>query len=240
VKLRILPLLLEVWRAYLRHWRLLVPLALVVLLPQAVGDAVFGDLEVDGIHNAEDIVRVLGIPISAAINLGGEALYAGILAAVVVQWRASDQVPSLRATARRIPYGRLVAIDLLLAIGTAVGLILLVVPGVLIFTYLLISPALVEIQRLTIREAVTRSIELVRGNFWRVLGVAVVVLVATDAIGTVLESPIHGLHGEIAFNLLIEAVLEPFQGLATVLLALALMEIHGHTPGPQAASDPSD
>jgi hypothetical protein len=230
VTLRILPLLREVGVAYASHWKLLVPLALVVLLPQAVGDALFGDVELDGVHDAGDVVKLAGIPISLGINLGGEALYAGILAAIVVQWRAGNPTPDLRATARNISYGRLIVLDLLLAAGTALGLILLVVPGVLVFTYLLISPTLIEIEGIRIREAIERSIDLVRGSFWRVLGVSVAVLVASDAIGTALESPLHGLHGEVAFNLLIEAVLEPFQGLTTVLLALALMKLRGQSP----------
>jgi hypothetical protein len=230
VKLRILPLLREVGVAYASHWRLLVPLALVVLLPQAIGDALFGDIELDGVHDAGDAVKLAGLPISIAINLGGEALYAGIVAAIVVQWRAGNPTPDLRATAGNIAYGRLIVLDLILAAGTALGLILLIVPGVLVYTYLLISPTLIEIEGVTIREAVERSIALVRGSFWRVLGIAAAVLIGTDTIGTALESPLHGFEGEAVFNLLIEAMLEPFQGLTTVLLALALMSLHGQTP----------
>jgi hypothetical protein len=57
-----------------------------------------------------------------------------------------------------------------------------------------------------------------------------VALAGTEAIGTALESPLHGLHGEVVFNLLVEAALEPVQGLTTVLLALALMDLHGQSP----------
>jgi hypothetical protein len=230
VKLRILPLLREVGVAYARHWKLLVPLALLVLLPQAVGDALFGDIELDGVHDAGDIVKLAGLPISLAINLGGEALYAGIIAAVVVRWRAGEETPDLRVAARRIAYGRLIVLDLMLAAGTALGLVLLVVPGVLIFTYLLISPTLIEIEGIRIREAIERSVALVHGSFWRVLALAGVALAGTEAIGTALESPLHGLHGEVVFNLLVEAALEPVQGLTTVLLALALMDLHGQSP----------
>ena len=75
-----------------------------------------------------------------------------------------------------------------------------------------------------------------RGNFWRVLVFAFVVLVLTDAVTVALESPIHGLEGELLFNLAIEAALEPFQGLATVLLALALMDLHGYRIGAGSAA----
>ena len=72
-----------------------------------------------------------------------------------------------------------------------------------------------------------QSVRLVRGNFWRVLIFTFRVLAITDTAATLLESPVHGLHGELVFNLLIEAVVEPFQGLTTVFLALALLEL-GH------------
>jgi hypothetical protein len=136
----------------------------------------------------------------------------------------------VRELLRDIPYRRLIAIDVLFAVGTALGFTLLIVPGVIVFTYLLTSPALVEIQNLTIRGALQRSVELVRGNFWRVLAVAATVLIVSDAVTTVLEAPVHGLAMESLFNLAIEAALEPVQALATVLLALALIRLHGEEP----------
>ena len=59
---------------------------------------------------------------------------------------------------------------------------------------------------------------------------SMVVLLGTDAVGTLLESPLHGLSGELAFNIAIEAALEPFQGVTTVLLALALLDLRGRGP----------
>ena len=228
--LRLRPLLRDIPRVYAHHWRLLVPLALVVLLPQAIADATLGDIEVERVHTAADVLKLASVPLALGINLGGEALYAGIVAAAVVRWRRGERLRDLHGVARSIPYGRLVVIDVLLAIGIAVGFVLLIVPGALVLTYLAISPALIEINRLTIREAVAKSIELVRGNFWPVFALLASVIVATDSVGTALESPLHGVEGEVAFNLATEAALEPFQGLATVLLALALLDLRGEGP----------
>lgn len=219
-------MLRDVFRAYLRHWRLLVPLSVVVLLPQAAADAAFGDIEIDGVHDLGDLVKLLSFPLAVAINLSGEALFAGILAATVVEWRAGRERAGVREIVPTIPIGRLIAIDLILALGTAMGITLLIVPGVVFYTYLVISPTFVEIEHRSIRAALRRSIELVQGNFWRVLGVSVLFLVATDAVGTALEAPFHALPLATAFNIGIEAVLEPFQGLATVMTALALIEVH--------------
>lgn len=230
-RLRLAPIGRDVLRVYGRHWRLLVPLAVLVLLPQGVGDALVGVIEVDRIESVADVAKITTIPATAAINLGGEALYAGIVSAVVVHWRRGEPLPGVRRVAREIPVKRLIAIDLILAIGAGIGFALLVVPGVLFFTYFAISPALVEMRReLTVGDALALSIRLVRGNFWRVLALFVTVLVLTDTATTILESPLHGVEGEVVLNTAVHAALEPFQGLATVLLAAALLDLSGKSP----------
>lgn len=226
-KLKIGWVLVWVWRIYRRRWRWLVPLSLLVLLPQTLADAVFGDFEVERVHTAADVLKLASIPLSLAINLAGEALYAGIVAAAVIEWLSGRELTDLGRVARSIRYGRLIAIDLILAIGTAIGLILLIVPGVAFYTYMAASPALVELNGIPVRAAMRKSLELVRGNFWRVLMFTLLVLVISGGVSAALESPIHGVHGEVVFNLLIEAVVEPFQGLTTVFLALALLDLHG-------------
>jgi hypothetical protein len=216
-----------VWRVYRSRWRLLVPLAVLVLLPQSLADALFGDFTVERVHSTADVVKLAAIPLSFAINLGGEALYAGIVAAAVVEWMAGRELTDIGRVAGSIRYGRLIAIDLILAIGTAVGLLLLLVPGIVFYAYLAPSPALVELNGMRIREAIRKSIQLVRHSFWRVLGFTVVVLVVSEGLTALLESPVHGTQAELLFNLLIEAIVMPFQGLTTVFLALALLDLHG-------------
>lgn len=226
-KLRIGWVLGWVWRVYKGRWRLLIPLAVLVLIPQSVGDALFGDLEVERIHSAADVLKLAAIPVALAINLLGEALYAGIVAAAVVELLAGRELTDLARVARSISYRRLIAIDLVLAVGTTIGLVFLIVPGVVFYTYMAASPALVELNDMPVKRALRQSFELVRGSFWRVLGFTVLVLVLSQGISALLESPFHGLHGEVLFNVLIEALVLPFQGLTTVFLALALLELHG-------------
>lgn len=225
-RLRLTPIWRDIFVVYGRHWRLLVPLAVLVLLPQATADALVGEVEIDHLRTVGDFARLALLPATIAINLGGEAVYAGIVAAVVVHWRRGEPLRGIRGTARELPLGRLVAGDLVLALGTAIGFALLIVPGLLFFAYFAITPALIELRRVTVREAFVTSARLVRGSFWRVLIVAVAILAFTDAAGTALSSPTGGAAGEFAFDLMIEAALQPFQGLMTVLLALALIELH--------------
>ncbi|MBA2546476.1 MAG: hypothetical protein H0V15_06290, partial [Solirubrobacterales bacterium] len=156
--LRLGRMLRDTFAAYRAHWVVLVPVTMVVLAPQAIGDALIGEIEVEGVKRPEDLVKLASVPVAVAVNLAGEALLSGIVAAFVIDWRRGGEVSPLREIMRKIPYGRLIAIDLILTLGTALGIVLLIVPGVLVFTYLLIAPALIEIEHVTIRESIRRSI----------------------------------------------------------------------------------
>jgi hypothetical protein len=226
-KLPVIGVLRLVWEVYKRRWPILVPLSLIVLLPQAFADAAFGDVGVEGIDSVGDLLKLAAIPFTIGINFGGEALYAGIIAAGVQQWLRGRELRDVPHVLRQIRIGRLIAIDLLLVIGTIAGLILLVIPGIVFYTYFVTSTALVELDDLRIGPAMRRSYEIVRGSFFRVLAFIGLVVLVSDGLMVVLEAPLHGLAGEAVFNLLLEAAFEPVQGLTTVFLALALLEING-------------
>jgi hypothetical protein len=228
-KLAILPLIGDVGRVYARHWRLLIPLAVAILLPQAIVDAAIDDIDVaDASHLAAAIGLGAG---TLAVNLFGEAFYSGAVAAAVLEWRSGSGLPGLRALARALPYRRLIGAELILTAGTVLGLLLLIAPGIAFITYFTIVPALIKIERLSVREAMRRSVKLVRGNFWRVLAIVVVSVVGTEALAAPLEQLLHAFHLDLVTNLAVDALVEPFEGLFTVLTALALIELHG---GPRA------
>ena len=230
-KLGVWRLIGDVGRVYARHWRLLIPLAVVILLPQALADAAIDDIDVAD-PDARHLAPAIGLGAGTlVVNLFGEAFYAGAVAAAVLEWRAGGGLPALRALARALPYRRLIGADLVLAAGMVLGLLLLVAPGIAFITYFMITPALIKIERLSVREAMRRSFHLVRGNFWRVLAIVVISIVGTETLGTLLELPLDGFHLELVTNLAVEVVVEPFEGLFTVLTALALIELHA---GPRA------
>jgi len=226
-KLPILGLLANVWRIYARHWRLLIPLALIVLLPQAISDAI--ELHVDTEDFDAGRAALAGVTSAGivATNLAGEALYAGMITALVVEWLHGILRPSLPRLARELPIMRLIAADVLIAVGTALGLVLLIVPGVIFATYTLITTVVIELQDASIREGFERSVSLVRGSFRRVLAIGAVLIAGTEAVTALLVAPFHGFAAEAGVHLGVGALLEPFQGVATVLVALALMELRG-------------
>lgn len=226
-KLKLIPVFRMVWLMYRSHWWILVPASLVVLLPQAVGDAVFSDIQIERIKTPADLLELAQIPLAVIINLGGEALFAGIVAAAAVEWLRGRTLRDMPGAVRRIEFGRLIVLDLILAVGTAVGLVLLVLPGIVFYTYLAVAPALIEINQVKVSEAIRSSFRLVRGNFIRVLWFTIVVLALSNVAFAAIEAPLHGVKGELLFNLAVEAVIEPFQALTTVFLALALLDLHG-------------
>jgi hypothetical protein len=232
-KLPVAKIAADLLRVYRRHWVLLVLGAIVILLPQAVIDAVLGDLEVAGLHSAKDVVTLVAVPLTVVVSLLGQALYAGFAAAAVVEWRAGRPMPSFRSLVRSLPIRRLIAVDVLLGIGAAIGLLLLIVPGLIFLAYFSIAPALIKIEHLSVWASLKRCVQLVRGQFWRVFVVVVGAIGFTEIAMQVITLPFHGFRAAVVADLIAEGLLEPFEGLVIVLTALALLDLRGETPPPE-------
>lgn len=226
-RLGVARLALEVLRVYRRHWALLVPVAVVVLVPQTLVEVAAGPLEIERVEGWGDVAKLALVPASVIASLVGEAFYAGVVSAAVLEWRAGRRLPRLTALARTVPYRRLVVADLILAVGAAIGLLLLVVPGLVFLTYFFIVPAVIKLEGVAVRDGFRRSVELVRGSFRRVFSIVVLTVLGTEAISDGLAYLAHGGVADIIVETAVDATLEPLQGLVTVLLALALIELHG-------------
>jgi hypothetical protein len=222
----------DVWRLYRAHWLLLTLIAVAVLIPQSLLDEAFGEIEIHRVHSISDVGKLLSIPLAVVFNMGGEAFYSGIVAAVTLHWRAGVARPRLGRVAARIPYLTLIALDITVAVGTALGLLFLIVPGVLIGTYTFAAPALAEVRDLGFRAALRESFEIVRGNFWRVLAIGAVAILGTAIVGELIAMPFDGFAAGAAAHLFSEALVEPLQGAAAVITALALLDLHGREPVP--------
>ena len=143
----------EVLSVYQRHWKFLIPAAMLILLPQAIIDGFLDGLEIEGIHSIRDALTLGAIPPTAAVALGGRRC--------TRDWsrrrRGVACAGPPHSTDRRpdcvLPMGRLIADDLILSFGTALGLLLLVVPALLFLTYYGIAPAVLKIEHVGIRES---------------------------------------------------------------------------------------
>jgi len=222
----------DIVTVYRRHWRFLIPTAIVVLLPQSLVDGLLDGLNVEGIRSARDVAILAAVPITVAVNLLGQAVYAGMAAAAVVEWRTNQPLPRIATLARSLPLGRLVLLDLVLSLGAAIGFVLLVIPGLVFLAYFSTSPPLIKFEHRSVRGALRRSAQLVQGNFWRVLLLVVGITLLTEAVVAAVSAPFHGVGLVTAVDLAAEGLLEPIEGLAIVLVAFRLLDIRGDTPSP--------
>lgn len=237
----------RIWRTYRRWARSILLLALVVFLPLALLDALTMNVEVDALDVTSGIkiaALVLAVGAITATGLIGEVFFSGAIATSLTH-RHGEDPPSLREIARRLNYGRLIAVDLAYVALVAIGLLLGVIPGVLAFVWLALAGPVVEIEERTARGALRRSMRLVRGNFWLVFWVLVPVQIAGDGIGHLLASAVHDLLGHTFLaTWLAEAVtdiaLSPLFAVAAVLLTVELIgEREGEAPPLHSAPVPA-
>jgi hypothetical protein len=235
----------RIWRTYLSWAPSLLALALVVFLPLGLIDALAHEVDVDALDLSSGIkiaAFILAVGAVTTTGLLGEVFFSGAVA-VSLTHPEHDRPPSLAHIARRLRYGRLIAVDIIYVILVAAGLVLFIVPGVLAFVWLGLAGPVVELEERKVRASLTRSWRLVRGNFWFVFWILVPIEVVGDVIGEGVASGIHSLLGHnFLASWLAEAgsniVLSPFFAVAAVLLTIELIHLQDGT-GPRLHSEPA-
>jgi hypothetical protein len=220
----------EVVAAYRAHWLFLIASAVVILLPQSLADGFLDHLEVDGVHNFRDVAILAATPLTVVVNLFGQAFYAGMTAAAVIEWRAHRPLPTIRALLASVPLGRLVLLDLVLTLGSAIGLVLLVIPGLIWLAYFSLAPAVVKFEHRGVWGSLRRSRELVQGNFWRVLWMVVGTIVVTEVAVEAVSIPVNSDALVALVDLAADGLLQPIEGLVIVVVTLQLLEMRGEAP----------
>ncbi len=194
---------------YRVHWWRLIASAVVVFAPVAVLDALLEDVHSDHVILGAFLQLTDGL-----LELLGAVLYASLVTAAVIAWRSGGEHEGPLKVARHLPWKTLALLDLLIPLIIVVGIILLVVPGILAAVYLSLAPAFAEIDRTKMRESMRRSIRAVRGSFWRVLLVYLVLVVAAGAVQQLLQDAVDHTVGSILAVILVQAIFAPFYGLA--------------------------
>lgn len=172
----------DAWRLNRARFGFLFAAAFAVFVPVGFVEA----LQLHEVQTGDiDIVRVIAVLLVAglftAITLVGEVLYSGIVAAVVKEDRGHESHP-LGRLLRSLPYGRLIAADLLFVIVVSLGFVALIIPGFLFLAWFCLAAAVIEVERVSVRAAFARSRALVRRDFWRALVIIVAVVVVSDAL----------------------------------------------------------
>jgi hypothetical protein len=224
----------EMFIVYRSHWRFLIPAAVIILLPQAIADGVLEGFHVEHIRSLVDVATIGVVLLTAVVNLMGQAVYAGLTAAAVVDWRAGQPLPPTSTLVRSIPIGRLILLDIVVTVGAAIGFVLLIVPGLVFLTYVAASAPILKLEHLGVRDSIRRSVSLVRGRARGVFLIVGGVVALTELAIQAIALPFDGAIVLSVVNLFGEAVFQPFEGLAVALVAVHLLELHGQAPAPDA------
>jgi hypothetical protein len=214
---------------YRREAHFLLILAAIVFVPLGVIDVLADRAQSIDVSQLGDVAAVgLGtfLALQAVTALLGEVFYSAAVASLVAKTPPGERPRPLRI-ARRLPYGRLVAIDLLFAVGSALSLLLLVAPGVVFFVWFALAAPVAEIEGRRVWDAFSRSRQLVRGHFWTVFLVLVPILLATDALGSLVATGLEDLLGHGFFPAWLadsgtNILLSPFYALPAVVLTVDL------------------
>jgi len=136
----------------------------------------------------------------------------------------------------------LVAVVVITALGILAGFLALLIPGVYLFVVWLVAPITVVTEHRGIREAMGRSVALVRGHFWWVLGswlaiqitvglagllIADLISIPLGAVGGTLGIVLRGLGAFLALTLVAPV------GNAGVALIYVDLRLHEHPVWPQ-------
>lgn len=227
-----------IWRTY-RGWASsILLLAAIVFVPIGLLSALTLNVELDALNITNGVkLAALALAVGAVTLTGllGEVFFSGAIAVSLTHPHGEDP-PPLREIARRLNYGRLIAVDLIFVAIVGAGLLLGFLPGVLAYVWLGLAGPVVELEDRTSVGALRRSLDLVRGNFWLVFLVLVPIELVGDAIGGGLAALVHDLLGHTFLatwlaESLADAALSPVFAVAAVLLTVELMrEKDGEAP----------
>jgi hypothetical protein len=235
-------------RTYRRYGGALLLLAAIVFVPLGLAEALLAELDLESLDlgNGIKVAALLAVSLIAATSLIGEVFYSGVVA-FSLSHPEHERTPPISEIARRLEYGRLIAVDLVYVALVVLGLAALFVPGAVMFVWFGLSGPVVELEDRSVRGALARSFDLVRGNFWFAFWVLAPIEVIGDAIAEALEDLAHGALGpsflaEWAAGSVSNVFLTPVFAVAAVLLTLDLIaekedeaRAHGASATPTAA-----
>jgi hypothetical protein len=217
----------QIWRTYWNWAPSILLLAVIVFVPLGLLNSLTMHVELDSLDITNGLklaALALAVGVVTATGLLGEVFFSGAIA-VSLTHPHGEEPPPLREIARRLRYGRLIAVDLAFVAIVAVGLLLGFLPGLLAFVWFGLAGPVVELEEQTATGALRRSLQLVRGDFWLVFWVLVPIELAGDAIGGGLAALVHAILGHTFLatwlaEAVADAALAPVFAVAAVLLTV--------------------
>jgi len=203
-------------RAGYRDWRRVLAVAIPVSLLSAAAEMLV-DHYVDPADAVPSLTASLG---ATGISVVGTVLLSGLVGRLISAAERGKAAMTLPQVARSLPWGRLIAADLLVSLAVLVGLVLLVIPGLVILTLFAVVGPVIEIEHRKVFAAMRRSVRLTRAHPWTTLLVATVPLALAAEVEALAPEPHHA--AEIAEFLILRGIAE---GIVEACIALILVEL---------------
>jgi hypothetical protein len=197
--LRIGEILSTAFRLYQRHWRTLLAIAAVVVVPLTLLQYLFGDWlrnrgEVTSYQEISTATWAVGAAWLVA-GLAGLLMYLVLTGAITraVAAEVAGEDPSLEQSYRfgfhRL--GSVLLVSVLVGLATIAGLILFIIPGIWIGVRLAVSVEALVVEGRRGTQAMGRSWELVGGHWWHAFGALVVAGLLTGLVNAVITTPFN-------------------------------------------------
>jgi hypothetical protein len=223
----------RIGEVYVEQARFLLPVAVVLFVPlgfiEAWAEHAF-ELEADDLDAGQLAGLIVAVVVQVATSSLGEVFYAGVVMSAVSESMEGHRRPPVGKLLRTLPYGGLIVVDILFALGFAVGLVLLVVPGLIFFARYVLAAPLLELERRGVRAAFRRSRALARGHKLGLLLLLGGLWLATDLLGSALGEGGATVLGESlgadwAIATLIELLITPVWAVAVCVVTWRLLHL---------------
>jgi hypothetical protein len=187
------------WRLYQRHWRTLVAIAAVVVVPLTLLQYLLGDWvrsrgEVTSYQQISTATWAVGAA-GLVAGLAGLLMYLVLTGAITraVAAEVASQDPSLEQSYRfgfhRL--GSVLLVSILVGLATIAGFILFIIPGIWIGVRLAVSVEALVVEGRRGTQAMGRSWELVGGHWWHAFGALVVAGLLTGVVNAIITTPFN-------------------------------------------------
>jgi hypothetical protein len=227
----------RIGQVYVEQASFLLPVALLLFIPlgliEAAGEHLF-ELETEDLDAATIATLIPAAVAQFATSAFGEVFFAGVAMAAVSESMEGRARPPLRRLVRSLPYGGLIAIDLLFSLGLALGLVLLIVPGLVFFARYVLAGPLLKLEGAGVRRAFRRSRELSRGHAPPLLALLGGLWLATDLLSSYLGEG-GGISfggsfvGDWAVATVIELLVTPIWAVGVCVVTLRLLQLEQGT-----------
>ena len=185
------------FRLYQRHWRTLLAIAAVVVVPITLLHYLLGDLvRTQGETTRNGVVETATWSVGIAglvAALAGILMYLVLTGAITraVAAEVAGQDPSVEQSYRfgfhRL--GPVLRVSILVGLATVGGLILFIIPGIWIGIRLCVSVEALVVEGRRGTQAMGRSWGLVGGHWWHAFGTVVVGGLLTGIVNAVITTP---------------------------------------------------